>query len=67
MDITIPVFAEKDPSVLPWKKLGVDVVIESTGKFTSTEGASLHLKAGAKSNYFSAFKGQNENNCTGSE
>lgn len=45
--ISIPVFAEKDPSVLPWGTLGVDVVIESTGKFTSTEGASLHLKAGA--------------------
>lgn len=47
-DITIPVFAEKDPSILPWNKLGVDIVIESTGKFTSTEGASLHLKAGAQ-------------------
>jgi glyceraldehyde 3-phosphate dehydrogenase len=46
--ISIPVFAEKDPSVLPWGKLGVDVVLESTGKFTSTEGASLHLKAGAR-------------------
>lgn len=44
---SIPVFAEKDPSVLPWKQLGVDVVIESTGKFTSSEGAGLHLKAGA--------------------
>ncbi len=46
--IQIPVFAEKDPSILPWKKLEVDVVIESTGKFTSTDGASLHLKAGAR-------------------
>ena len=46
--IEIPVFAEKDPSVLPWSKLNVDVVIESTGKFTSTEGAGLHIKAGAK-------------------
>src|SRR3989338_7045602 len=44
----IPVFAEKDPAVLPWGKLSVDVVIESTGKFTKKEGAELHLKAGAK-------------------
>ncbi len=46
--VSIPVFAEKDPSVLPWGKLNVDVVIESTGKFTNSEGAGLHLKAGAK-------------------
>jgi glyceraldehyde 3-phosphate dehydrogenase len=46
--VTVPVFAEKDPSVLPWKRLKVDVVIESTGKFTSTDGASLHLNAGAR-------------------
>jgi glyceraldehyde 3-phosphate dehydrogenase len=44
----IQVFAVKDPSELPWKKLGVDVVIESTGKFTDREGAEKHLKAGAK-------------------
>ncbi|MBL0343149.1 MAG: type I glyceraldehyde-3-phosphate dehydrogenase [Bacteroidetes bacterium] len=44
----IPVFAEKDPTNLPWGKLGVDVVIESTGKFNSTEGAGHHLQAGAK-------------------
>lgn len=44
----IKVTAEKDPSVLPWDELGVDVVIESTGRFTKTEDASLHLKAGAK-------------------
>jgi glyceraldehyde 3-phosphate dehydrogenase len=42
------VFAVKDPSELPWKKLGVDVVIESTGKFTDREGAGKHLQAGAK-------------------
>jgi glyceraldehyde 3-phosphate dehydrogenase len=52
--IEIPVFAEKDPSVLPWGALGVDVVIESTGKFTKTEQASLHLKAGAKKVIISA-------------
>lgn len=44
----IPVFAEKDPAKLPWKKLKVDVVIESTGFFTSEEGSMAHIKAGAK-------------------
>lgn len=39
---------------LPWKDLGVDVVIESTGKFTSHEGASLHIQAGAKKVVISA-------------
>jgi len=42
------IFAEKDPEVLPWKDLGVEFVIESTGIFTSREKASKHLKAGAK-------------------
>ncbi len=49
-----PVSAEKEPSNLPWAKLGVDVVIESTGRFTSTEKASAHLKAGAKKVVISA-------------
>jgi glyceraldehyde 3-phosphate dehydrogenase len=40
--------AEKEPTALPWGKLGVDVVIESTGRFTDTEKASAHLQAGAK-------------------
>lgn len=44
----IKVCAEKDPSALPWKDLGVDVVIESTGRFTKKEDAELHIKAGAK-------------------
>ena len=44
----IPVFAEKDPTMLPWKKLGVDVVIESTGFFTKPEDARAHITAGAK-------------------
>ena len=44
----IPVFAEKDPAKLPWKDLGVDVVIESTGFFTKPEDAKAHIKAGAK-------------------
>lgn len=44
----IPVTAEKDPSTLPWGEMKVDVVIESTGRFTKKEDAELHLKAGAK-------------------
>ncbi len=43
-----PIFAEKDPSMLPWGKLKVDVVIESTGRFTDSEKASAHIKAGAR-------------------
>src|SRR3990167_6508598 len=44
----IKVFAEKDPANLPWKNLMVDVVVESTGFFTSGEKAKIHLDAGAK-------------------
>ncbi len=44
----IVVCAEKDPALLPWKDMAVDVVIESTGRFTDKEGASGHIKAGAK-------------------
>lgn len=44
----IPVFAQKDPAQLPWKEYKVDVVIESTGFFVKSEGAKLHLDAGAK-------------------
>jgi glyceraldehyde 3-phosphate dehydrogenase len=44
----IPVSAEKDPTALPWEKLKVDVVIESTGRFTKYEDAKKHLAAGAK-------------------
>lgn len=44
----IKVFSEKNPENLPWKDLKVDLVIESTGAFTSNEDASRHLKAGAK-------------------
>lgn len=51
---TIPVFAERDPKKLPWKKLKVDVVIESTGVFRDRAGASQHLKAGAKAVVISA-------------
>ncbi|CAB4857442.1 unannotated protein [freshwater metagenome] len=44
----IRVFAEKDPSNLPWAEAGVDVVIESTGRFTTREAAAAHLDAGAR-------------------
>src|SRR3990172_2600707 len=40
--------SEKDPAALKWGGLGVDIVIDSTGKFTTREGAGLHLNAGAK-------------------
>lgn len=48
------IFAEKDPTKLPWKALGVDIVIESTGRFTDKDSAGLHLKAGAKKVIISA-------------
>lgn len=44
----IKVLAEKDPALLPWKDLDVDLVIESTGFFTDKEGAGKHIAAGAK-------------------
>ncbi|MEN0055269.1 MAG: type I glyceraldehyde-3-phosphate dehydrogenase [Mucilaginibacter sp.] len=50
----IKVFAERNPEALPWRALDIDVVIEATGKFTSKEGASLHLNAGAKQVIISA-------------
>lgn len=50
----IKVFAERDPAALPWKDLGVDIVIESTGIFTSKEKAGKHLEAGAKKVIISA-------------
>jgi glyceraldehyde 3-phosphate dehydrogenase len=48
------VMAQKDPSQLPWKELGVDIVIESTGLFTDSEKAKGHLAAGAKKVIISA-------------
>ena len=50
----LKVLAERDPAKLPWKDLGVQVVVESTGLFTSKEKASMHLTAGAKKVVISA-------------
>lgn len=49
-----PVIGEKEPDNLPWEKYGVDVVIESTGRFTDAEGMKQHLAAGAKAVILSA-------------
>src|SRR5689334_11267256 len=62
----IQVFAEKDPSKLPWKDLGVDIVIESTGHFTDAEKAKAHIQAGAKKVIISApAKGEDITVCMG--
>ncbi len=66
----IKVISEKDPSKLPWKELGVDVVIECTGRFRTKETAQQHIDAGAKKVIISApaegvktiVLGVNENN-----
>lgn len=50
----ILITVERDPANLPWKKLGVDVVLESTGLFTSRSGAQKHIDAGAKKVLISA-------------
>jgi glyceraldehyde 3-phosphate dehydrogenase len=50
----IRIFKEKDPSNLPWKDLGVDVVLESTGKFTNAEDARKHIVGGARKVIISA-------------
>jgi len=50
----LKVLAEPDPAKLPWKKLGVYLAVESTGRFTEREGASKHLEAGAKKVLISA-------------
>src|SRR5215216_3877883 len=51
---SIKVLAEKDPAKLPWKDLGVDVVLESTGRFTDADKARAHITAGAKKVIISA-------------
>ncbi|CQR70371.1 Glyceraldehyde-3-phosphate dehydrogenase [Sporomusa ovata DSM 2662] len=55
----IKVLAEKDPAQLPWKALGVDIVVESTGRFTEKDKAMAHITAGAKKVIISA-PGKNE-------
>ncbi|ACF14340.1 glyceraldehyde-3-phosphate dehydrogenase, type I [Chloroherpeton thalassium ATCC 35110] len=73
----LKVFAERDPAALPWKDLGVEIVVESTGIFTSKEKAGKHLQAGAKKVVISApakgdvdatvVMGVNDDILTGSE
>ena len=50
----VMIYAEKDPSQLPWKSLGIDIVIESTGKFLDKAGAGKHIEAGARKVIISA-------------
>lgn len=62
----IKVLSERDPSKLPWGDMGVDIVVESTGIFTSREKAGLHLSAGAKKVIISApAKGEDITVCMG--
>lgn len=53
-DRRVRVYSEKDPAMLPWKELGIDVVFECTGLFTSEEKAMAHIDAGAKKVIISA-------------
>jgi glyceraldehyde 3-phosphate dehydrogenase len=55
----IKLLSEKDPELLPWRELGVDIVIESTGRFSERDAAAKHIKAGAKKVIISA-PGKNE-------
>src|SRR3954471_3259942 len=50
----LKVFSERDPAALPWRDLGVDVVVKSTGLFTKRDAAAKHLEAGAKKVIISA-------------
>lgn len=54
IDSSVKILAEKDPAQLPWQKLGVDIVLESTGIFTDYVGAQKHIQAGAKKVIISA-------------
>lgn len=74
---TIAICAQKDPAQLPWASLGADIVVESTGIFTSREAASKHIAAGAKKVIISApakdkvdatiVMGVNDKSITGAE
>jgi glyceraldehyde 3-phosphate dehydrogenase len=76
-DKKIKIFAEKDPTLIPWKALDIDIVLESTGRFTEKKQAEGHLKAGAKKVIITApakgdgvptiVLGVNENILTGKE
>jgi len=55
----VQIVSERDPLLLPWKQLGVDIVIEATGKFNDREKAAMHLEAGAKKVILTA-PGKNE-------
>lgn len=44
----VKIYSESDPSILPWKELGIDLVFECTGRFTDLDSALLHIKAGAR-------------------
>lgn len=73
----LKVFAEKDPAALPWKEVGAEIVVESTGRFTKKDDAGKHLTAGAKKVIISApasgevdattVVGVNDKNLNGSE
>ncbi|NLW69546.1 MAG: type I glyceraldehyde-3-phosphate dehydrogenase [Eubacteriaceae bacterium] len=52
--VEVPLFGEREPEKLPWKELGVDVVLECTGKFTKLEDAKRHIASGAKKVVISA-------------
>jgi glyceraldehyde 3-phosphate dehydrogenase len=74
--VKIHAYAERDPKLLPWASLGVDVVLESTGRFVDEAGAGQHLTAGAKKVVISApakgniptvVLGVNEDTLTGDE